>query len=156
MSVVDDEHHNSQQSLLRRCSRGVRCRVRCIIGSVRNYWSSAWNRPDFQTLNVAGETTIAVNGSGDVYRALVEINDDNDIVWYTGTGTGLAWHQFDLQSVILHELGHAVGGKHFSGSTYCSGSSYQTMCEDLELFQGNYYGRTLQGHETSDFKYAHP
>jgi predicted Zn-dependent protease len=83
-----------------------------------------------------------VTGSTITSFALI-VNDYNGYSWYDGTqAPSLPSNYFDLQSVLRHELGHALGLCHSSNTSrlmYCCISTGQTKSVDSDAIYGAHY-----------------
>lgn len=87
-------------------------------------------------------------GWGDLLEKVwVKINDDDHIPWYQGTGSP-SGNQYDLWSVMTHEMGHAAGFTHIN--SFCGTSSMYTMCSGPGDFKGTNHPRSLSSHEKDD------
>lgn len=102
--------------------------------------------------------------------ASFNIKVSNDKPWYTGASSDVPSNQYDLQSVMAHEFGHATGrggggqqpdgtpqaGHFLTNDTPCSsgyGSNYNTMCPNTGI--GTYGHRVLESHDKSSFDAAY-
>lgn len=73
----------------------------------------------------------------------IEVEYDSYENWYTGSGSPGS-NQYDLRSVAVHELGHALGLNHTQSMPHCPGNSADaTMCESVSI--GSTYWRSLAG-----------
>lgn len=89
--------------------------------------------------------------AGDAYISWATLKVEESENWYTGTGTPGAT-QFDLQSVLAHELGHAVAISHTNAS--CAGTSRPTMCANITT--GTNYMRSLEADDRGALNYLYP
>lgn len=87
----------------------------------------------------------------DTYISSATIQVDENENWYTGTGTP-GGTQFDLQSLLAHELGHSMAIQHSNAT--CTGDSRPTMCSGLVA--GTIYKRTLQADDQGALNYLYP
>jgi hypothetical protein len=110
------------------------------------------------TLGVAG--VCPDSGTGPFYHAQVAMNSNK--TWYKlQDPDGIVKDEYDLQSVVLHELGHASGtwsprvSSHFTNTSMCPGSAQdppvpsqadQTMCP--VYFDNRVYWRSLEDHDS--------
>lgn len=78
--------------------------------------------------------------------------------WYVGTGTP-ASNQWDLKSVVTHEMGHGTGfAGHFPTTgpfAACPASARATMCAGDPVDRGTTYLRTLGVHDIHTFDAAY-
>jgi hypothetical protein len=119
---------------------------------VMDFWTdnTTWNWPNNNGYGgcVTGTTTIS-GASGQINRALIRVNDDDQISWYflPGTPPSTWW---DLLSTLTHEFGHAAGGKggpdFGSGSTECV--NLYTICGGAS--RGTTWKRSITPHEMAD------
>lgn len=86
-----------------------------------------------------------------ISSATIEIDEDEN--WYTGSSaSGIAGNQFDLQSVMTHEIGHAVAIMHTNAA--CAGTLRPTMCDALPI--GTTYFRSLTTDDANALSYLYP
>jgi hypothetical protein len=98
----------------------------------------------FDGLIIVGEThvnpsgNIIANGAGASSIAL-----STHYSW--GTTQDLVNDQFDVQSILVHEIGHAHGIAHPKTNTYTDGADAPTMAgSDCEYFRDSEAGRSLE------------
>jgi hypothetical protein len=88
----------------------------------------------------------------DITAAFPRINNTG-YTWYTGTGTPPAG-QFDLWSVVTHELGHGSGLYDHSTSGSCSGTAGPTMCPSIA--SSSTHWRTLETEDQDRLNSIYP
>ncbi len=81
------------------------------------------------------------------------ITINQEYTWYTGTGNPSS-SQFDLQSIVTHELGHAVGLDHTQSSHCPNSSSMATMCAGSPI--GKTWQRSLSSDDKSGIRSLYP
>lgn len=87
----------------------------------------------------------------DTYISWATIKVEENENWYTGTGTPGST-QIDLQSLLTHELGHALAILHTNAS--CTGTSRPTMCSGQPA--GTNYMRSLESDDQGALNYLYP
>lgn len=81
--------------------------------------------------------------------AVIKVEENEN--WYTGTGSPSPT-QTDLQSLLTHELGHAVAILHTNAP--CTGTSRPTMCSGQPV--GTNYMRSLETDDQGALSYLYP
>ena len=111
--------------------------------------TAAWQNITIVSYNISPLGSEATCSSGaNITRSVIRLdfrNWDND-------GGSVGTNEFDLQGLLVHELGHSAGWgegsatDHFSGSTTCpGGSSNHSMCGSMGM--GQPHVRTLESHD---------
>lgn len=100
----------------------------------------------------------------DVDKALIVINEDNDIDWNAYNDSSMGAGEADILSTLIHEVGHAVRMGHNNGTGgTCPGATSNsslfaqslTMCGTKPIWTGSGTvfpaQRTLRSHEKTDY-----
>jgi hypothetical protein len=92
--------------------------------------------------------------TGDYHGFSMVIDRDPRGNWVTGDGD-VGSNEFDVQSVVTHEVGHATAFyDHFDADAYCGGAETQTMCRYYpEAFRRAW--RTLEAHDLHTLENAY-
>lgn len=111
------------------------------------------------TTAIASTHKCYFGGTTTIRRVSLVLDTDENWFWTSGTSTPVA-NAYDVQAVLTHELGHAMGwgithlGQTNSSLCSSSGSNHvHTMCGGGIL--GSYEKRTLQDHDKHTYDEAY-